>query len=198
MEKMKKIANNLDLFAKTAYTVCSVFVWVLPICAVLLLIFGEKVIQPGSQTTITLGSLCFEFAEGYLPFNVIKIRMAVALLLIAGLLVFVCWFIRVIRDVIASMKEGKPFETGISAKLRRLSWIALIGGGVLSAVQMIGEIVLYRLYDLGSVFLNEKIVACTAEFKLDMTFAVVFAVLYLLSYVFRYGEELQQLSDETL
>lgn len=198
MEKMKKIAKNLDIFAKTAYTVCSVFVWVLAICAALLLIFGERMMAPGSQTTITLGVLCFEFAEGYLPFEAIKIRMAVGMLFVAILLVFVCVFIRIIRDVLRPMIEGKPFESTVSDKLRKLSWIALIGGGVLSAVKMIGEIALYNVYDLGAVFLNDKIVACSAEFNLDMTFIVVFGVLYLLSYIFKYGEELQQQSDETL
>ena len=63
---------------------------------------------------------------------------------------------------------------------------------------MVGEIVLCRVYDLETVFLNEQIISCTPEINLDMSFAVVFAVLYLLSYVFRYGEELQKQSDETL
>ena len=35
-------------------------------------------------------------------------------------------------------------------------------------------------------------------FSVDLTFLVYWAILLLLSYVFRYGEELQQLSDETL
>ena len=36
------------------------------------------------------------------------------------------------------------------------------------------------------------------NFEFDLTFLVLWAVLTLTSYVFRYGEELQQLSDETL
>ena len=59
--------------------------------------------------------------------------------------------------VITPMKEGRPFEAAISDKLRRLSWITLIGGGVLSVAKMAGEIILYRVYDLGTVFLNENI-----------------------------------------
>ena len=35
-------------------------------------------------------------------------------------------------------------------------------------------------------------------FQVDLTFVVYWAVLLLLSYIFRYGEQLQQLSDETL
>ena len=197
MEKIKKIAKNLDIAARTADIVCNVFIWVLSICAVLILIFGEKMLA-GGTSTVTLGMLCFEFADGYIDFAAFKIRMAAGLFLVAVLLVFVRVFIRVIREVITPMKEGKPFEAAVSDKLRRLSWITLIGGGVLSFAKMVGEIVLCRVYDLETVFLNEHIISCTPEFNLNMSFAVVFAVLYLLSYVFRYGEELQKQSDETL
>ena len=197
MEKIRKIANNLDIAVRTADVVCHVFIWVLSICAVLILIFGEKMLA-GGTSTVTLGMLCFEFADGYIDFEAFKIRMAAGLFLVAVLLVFVRVFIRVIREVITPMKEGKPFEAAVSDKLRRLSWITLIGGGVLSFAKMVGEIVLCRVYDLETVFLNEQIISCTPEINLDMSFAVVFAVLYLLSYVFRYGEELQKQSDETL
>lgn len=197
MEKIKKIAKNLDIIARTADIVCNVFVWVLNICAILLLVVGEKIIIDKSST-ITLGMLCFEFADEYINFKAMKIRIVAGLFLIAALLSFVRLFIRVIRDVIEPMKEGKPFEAAVSDKLRKLSWVTLIGGGVLSVAKMAGEIIVYHVYDLGTVFLNENIISCTPEFNLDMSFAVVFAVLYLLSYVFRYGEELQKQSDETL
>ena len=96
------------------------------------------------------------------------------------------------------MKEGKPFESAVSDKLKKLSFITLIGGGVLSVAKLVGEVVLCKMYDLESIFLNENIISCTAEFNLDMTFLLAFGVLYLLSYIFRYGEELQKQSDETL
>ncbi len=197
MEKIGKIAKNLDLAARVVYTVCSVFVWVLPITAVLLLIFGEQVIADGTFT-VTLGMLTLEFAEAYLPSEAGKFRVIAGLLFVTVLLVFVCRFIRVIQSVLEPMKEGKPFESAVSDKLKKLSFVTLIGGGVLSAAKLVGEIVLCKMYDLESIFLSETVIACTAEFKLDMTFVVAFAVLYLLSYIFRYGEELQKQSDETL
>ena len=161
------------------------------------MIFGEKVIAD-ETSTVTLGMLCFEFVDGYIDFGAFKIRMIIGLLAVTILLVLVRLFIRVIRGVITPMKDGKPFEAAVSDKLRKLSWATLIGGGILSVAKMAGEIILYRVYDLGTVFLNEHIISCTPEFTLDMSFVVVFAVLYLLSYVFRYGEELQKQSDETL
>ena len=38
----------------------------------------------------------------------------------------------------------------------------------------------------------------TANSQIDLTFLVVFFILLLVSYIFRYGEELQQQVDETL
>ena len=54
------------------------------------------------------------------------------------------------------------------------------------------------VYDLPSLLISEKIVHVDGMFRVDLTFLVYWAILLLLSYVFRYGEQLQQLSDETL
>jgi len=197
MKKLRKIAQNMDLFAKTAYGICSAFVWVCGIFAVLLLVFGEKMVSEGTAG-LDLGAYSFEFAQGYMPFAVVKSRMVLGLIFAALLLVFVCYVIRVVRQILQPMAAGKPFDSAVSGSLRKLSWITLIGGGILSAVQLAGELVIYHMYDLETLFLSEKIAGVTTNCNLDMTFLLGFALLYLLSCVFRYGEALQQESDETL
>ena len=54
------------------------------------------------------------------------------------------------------------------------------------------------VYDLPGLMISEKITHITGNFKVDLSFLIYWAILLLLSYVFRYGEGLQQLSDETL
>ena len=54
------------------------------------------------------------------------------------------------------------------------------------------------VFDLPALLISEKIVHIGSMFSVDLTFLIYWAILLLLSYVFRYGEELQQLSDETL
>lgn len=198
MEKISKIAKNLDLFAKTAYGICAAFVWVSAVFAVLLGIFGEKMVAPGGTMSLELGSFSFEFAENSMPFAVIQSRMVLGLIFAALLLVFVCYVLRVVRKILQPMAEGLPFSTTVSAHLKKLSFITLIGGGVLSVVRVVGETLIYHLYDLEALFVSDKIAAVTVSGTLDMTFLLFFAVLYLLSYVFRYGEALQKQSDETL
>ena len=52
--------------------------------------------------------------------------------------------------------------------------------------------------DLHLLLLSEKITPVNFRYKIELGFLLVCAILLLLSYVFRYGEELQRLSDETL
>ena len=54
------------------------------------------------------------------------------------------------------------------------------------------------LMDLPSLLINGTVIHITANFNIDFTFVVISIVFFLLSYIFQYGEELQQLSDETL
>ena len=96
------------------------------------------------------------------------------------------------------MREGKPFDSAVSGNLRTLSWIALIGGAVCALLESIAEVAVYKIHDFHSLFLNDRITGCTVNIMPDTGFVLLFAVLFLLSCVFRYGEELQQQSDETL
>ena len=53
-------------------------------------------------------------------------------------------------------------------------------------------------YGLPELMVSEKITQVTGMFSVDLTFLVYWGILHLLGYVFHYGEQLQQLSDETL
>ena len=73
-----------------------------------------------------------------------------------------------------------------------------ICGLAVSIFQIIGNGAIINGYDMNSIFLNDKIVGVGYNFRIDTTFIFVALVLFLLSYVFRYGTQLQQLSDEIL
>ena len=55
-----------------------------------------------------------------------------------------------------------------------------------------------RHFGLDRLVAGGQIRSVTANYTFDLSFLVVFFVLLLMSYIFRYGAELQQLSDETL
>ena len=92
------------------------------------------------------------------------------------------------------MREGRPFDAGVSGRLRLLGWVSIAWGVVIN---------LYNLLLcgwIGRVLQSLDVGAGTLEMEhvLDGSFLVIALLLFLFSYIFRYGEELQKLSDETL
>ena len=55
-----------------------------------------------------------------------------------------------------------------------------------------------KYYQLERIVDGKQILSVTPEYQLELGFLVVFFVFLLASYIFHYGAELQQLSDETL
>jgi len=96
------------------------------------------------------------------------------------------------------MAKGEPFAGLVSGKLKQLAALSLVLGLAAEGLKMVGQAVTANMMDLQSLLMSEKIAGVSLNYEMDLTFLLVFALLRLLSYVFRYGEELQQLSDETL
>ena len=103
-----------------------------------------------------------------------------------------------IREILKPMIEEKPFDSIVSTNLKKLAKLAVALGITINIIILSEQIVVVFLYDLPGLLISEKITHVTGMFKIDLTFLIYWAILMLLSYVFRYGESLQQLSDETL
>ena len=80
-----------------------------------------------------------------------------------------------IRGILAPMKEGKPFDHN----------------NVLTGNTLTG-------YNLNELFLSDKITGVSVTHSCDLSFLIYALVLFLMSFIFQYGSELQKLSDETL
>jgi len=65
-------------------------------------------------------------------------------------------------------------------------------------VQIVSTAMMVVGFDLENLLINDKITHITINATLDATFLLTGALLLLLSYIFQYGQQLQQLSDETL
>ena len=103
-----------------------------------------------------------------------------------------------IREILKPMIEEKPFDSIVSTNLKKLAKLSIVLGILCNIIMLAEQIVVVFLYDLPGLLISEKITHVTGMFKIDLTFLIYWAILSLLSYVFRYGEGLQQLSDETL
>ncbi len=103
-----------------------------------------------------------------------------------------------VREILKPMIEEKPFDAIVSTNLNKLAKLS-INLGILWNIMILAEqIMTVFVFGLPDLLICEKIPHITATFQVDLTFLICWAAFLLLSYVFRYGEQLQQLSDETL
>lgn len=103
-----------------------------------------------------------------------------------------------IRGILQPMTEEKPFDSSASINLKKLAKLSIRIGILWNIIILSELIVMVFVYDLPGLLLSEKVGHIAGTFQVDLTFLIYWAILTLLSYVFQHGQQLQQLSDETL
>ncbi|MCR5794836.1 MAG: hypothetical protein K6G61_05780 [Solobacterium sp.] len=198
-EKLRNYAVTIDTILKifrgfmlAAVILCTIFI-------PLILIFGEKMIA--SANSLAIGHLTIRFSgdmSGYL--DVSKLRISLIVMLASGIVTGGAgWYcLNRLREIIAPMKEGRPFEAGIADKIRDLGWTVLIAGGTVEAARLVGSIFELNAYDLSFLLKQGNISGFTFNYTIDLWFAAAALILFFMSYIFRCGEVLQKESDETL
>ena len=197
--KFMKTSKIIDRILKIVQGFLVAGVIVSAIFIPLTAVFGEKIIADAS--TVELGGLNIALAgdyHNYLDLSGIKMSIIIVLI-IAIITCAVAWLcLKKLREILSPMKEGRPFEEGISKKIRQLALIILVGGGIAEVGGAIAQVFAIKAYDLATLFNNAAIDYTTYNYNFSLWFVVVALILFFLSYVFHYGEELQRESDETL
>ena len=146
-----------------------------------------------------IGFLELTVAEHYAPDKwLVLLQAALTLAVSCRLLYDGRQGVGYIREILHPMTEEKPFDSIVSTNLKKLAKLSINLGILYNIITLSEQIMTVFVYDLPGLLISEKISHVGGMFHLDLTFVVYWAVLLLLSYIFRYGEELQQLSDETL
>ncbi len=143
--------------------------------------YGEIILRPGYLT----GRAAWMFG----------ISLTVSAIIAIALLIYV---VRTMRHILAPMKEGLPFNSIVSAGFRKIAWLWIFSNVALGIL----DIVQYRVFTNAyppELFLNSGIVE-RVEYDgvFSLGFLLTAAALFLLSYIFSYGQALQQQADETL
>ena len=185
-----RLLRILQGFMIAAAIVSAVFI-------VLSFAVGEKIVQDASG--IKLGNLSLTISESAIPdFSVLRNGIVIILVTVI-VTVSVGWYLlRVIRQILNPMKDGRPFEDGVSSKIKKLAWTTLIGGVIIELCQTLGTIAELKAYDLSLLLNPETVLKYSFNYSFDMSFVVIAGILFFLSLVFKYGESLQQEADETL
>mgnify|MGYP003300325974 CR=1 FL=1 len=198
---MKKFSN----FAKKIDTVAAFFkgLSIVGIAGLLLLMVmllkKENDFYENMDWEITLSFAKFQSVAGYVP-DAQTMKMFFVGILVLGLVILAVRYYQlvIIRKIIEPMKEERPFDALVAKNIRKLSWVILIGDGIFSLISFGLQIWQYHAFDFENLFLSDKIISCKLSYTFDASCIVIFGILYLMSYIFRYGEELQKQSDETL
>ena len=203
MNKLQNTAKKLD----TVFHVLNIFLSIafvaLIVCLALIaaaFIFKLDPYMIGSgYNSLSFGNLDLTIAQAYAP-NPKLVLVLVAIQSVLALVICVITRLSVncIRNILAPMKMGEPFHSAVSSNLKKLGKFILVLGISTHCIEAFTTGLFVGGFDLEGLLIGEKITGITYNSTFDMTFLVFAAMMFLLSYVFQYGEELQQLSDETL
>ncbi|MCM1365539.1 MAG: hypothetical protein NC122_04425 [Faecalibacterium sp.] len=103
-----------------------------------------------------------------------------------------------IRNILQPMKDGVPFHNEISTNIKKLAIIILPYGIVSNITSLVTAILENRFTDYSAIIAASPIESIKSLPILDGGFLIAFFILIFVSYIFRYGETLQQQVDETL
>ena len=152
-----------------------------------------------SYETFDIGFVELEIAAAYAPNKWLILAQAAFTLLVSCRLFYDGRRgIGYIREILKPKTEEKPFDAIVSANLKKLAKLSIAIGILVNIIILSEQIMMIFVYGLPDLLISEKIIHVTGMFKIDLTFLIYWAILMLLSYVFQHGQQLQQLSDETL
>lgn len=196
-EKLIKSAN-------TMYTIVNILEKVVLVGLVLIvlgagLIFFVPKGQAVTMSKITVGTLTMELYDNAMPAESFQIQTTLIGMAAAAIICLMVFFgLRIVKDILAPMKEGRPFEHSVSLDIRKLGLLVLFGGIVGQGAMFATNFMWIHNLDLMTFFNREVVKSVTINNSFSLTFVFITLLLFLLSYVFEYGWQLQQESDETL
>lgn len=196
--KITRVAKNLDIFANVGGKITFAAGIICIVVAFMTLIFGGKMFA-GGAITLDLDFIKFHLKENtYVDEQFVKLYVMAATLG-GGILCFLVYYVsKVFRKILAPMKNGRPFESGISENLKKVGWGILIGGFLSELVGVVARMLLIKAYSIDTLFASAAIAKTEFVFTMNLDFVLIACVVFFLSYIFTYGQVLQQESDETL
>ena len=196
-KKMITTSRNLDTLFKFTEGFMKAFAIVFAIFFVLMKIFKEKMVMGNFSLDLDFVKLHLTGEYGAATGLVLN---HIDLILISGCLgcIAIRYGLKVIRSILAPMKEGRPFDGEVPAGLRKLAWICLGGGGLIQLLGIASRILLVNALPMDVIFSSPAIESVEYVYMFDFGFVWMFVVMILLARIFEYGQKLQQESDETL
>ena len=199
LEKMKKTAGILYTITNIIRILVIIAFVVVAVAAGVIFFIPGTVIPEGIITTsVSLGDVTVHLAEGAAVGTMDKSRFSIILAFAAVILLLTLYGLRMVKQILKPMKEGRPFDESIADSLRRLGHVVLASGIVSCVLAYMSQAAMLGVIDYKELFNPALVTGVEIRSSFSINFIFVALALYLMSYVFRYGSELQRESDETL
>ena len=199
--------KDLKRSARTLNTLLNIFFWILVVRGLYaagyhILALYKLLTDPtalSGKMGLTIDWLTLDAANGFgitldgaIPMKLIQLVSAVVITVIA------CRCVRTLKRILLPIEVGQPFRSGISGEIRKLSRHCFYLGWMENLSMLFSVIVIENHYALQEILLTGPITGVAIRPQFQPVWFIVTAVLVILAMVFRRGEELQTLSDETL
>lgn len=197
MKNLKQSANNLYVTFRIFFWIAVFGAAVVAVCLGMMIVKSELFLGD----TLTFGPLSLSLNTEKVnvqsvEFHLIRIMEAVNMLL--GLTV-VAFFSKKMSDILKPIKNGMPFLNTVGEGIRTLANTVIVYAILKIAVDFANAFVFgmfLKEYEL--LFQNEYIQAADIQITTEVSWVILALVLKLVAYIFDYGRQLQELSDETL
>lgn len=200
-KKMASTARTLDkvikVVRKIIFVCMIVVVAVVGVLTIAIAINPNTVIGEGFEN-IDVGPLTFEVSARHVPDNRTVLIYTWIYTVFGIASAAVIWkSLGVVRDILRPMTDGRPFHRDAARSIKKLGWMSLVLGILGNIGSAVETTVALRHFGIDEI-IGGAVKSVTANYTFDLTFVLVFLVLMLMSYIFSYGAQLQELSDETL
>lgn len=203
-KKMMKSAKALHTIARISCKVFFAAAIVLVIAALVVVIFPKNSFTTDQGLPrLDLGPVTLNLTEDALPVSAMQKEkvfgsIAASTATSAILCALLGYGLLIASRCLASVMEGRPFDGAVSQGLRKIGILTLVGGLIHQVVSSLFSFLLTRDLALISLFKEGTVKSIQFNIQIDWGFVIVALALLLISYIFRYGEDLQRQDDETL
>ena len=116
-----------------------------------------------------------------------------------AILIFIIYkSVKAIESICMITMDHTPFDLSVSNHIKNLAKYILAGGIVFNILEVCRVMYFKQIINFDLLFNPKYVTQIKFDIRIEFSFLIFAALIYLLSYIFRYGQELQQLSDETL
>ena len=203
MERIKKIIKKINVFLSGIFIFTSLLAAYSFITIISVIFLNNKIgienLFVKAMNQLKLDFVTFELLNDIqiIDATTKNLNILYYVLLFIGTLLslYVIYFC---KKIFKTALNESPFTDKVAQQIEKFSYLIFMFGVLRNLVSYASYQFFMHSFDLTTLFLNENVVDVNIMFTFDLSFVMVFVIVYLLSLIFRYGVELQKLSDETL